>query len=271
MGDRLQSYFSTNNMIFIGILIAGLAIMYVCAIAFKALRIVFAEKKKRLLWLFDGCFGPLMFFILVTGYGCAYSFLHLPVLSPDALERAFGILLFINAGWVILNVGKGALIALFRVVSRNVMRIYTIACLIAASAVIIALYSQFYPALIVSAILAILFVLLVNNITRIAPEIRPGQDETSPRRLIMTHIYIATSETDEAVKRALQAIREAIEATEGAEKCPYASLAGFTHGAFDILIRYYISIPERLDEVRQEVNLAIIRKLRDINIKMSER
>jgi small-conductance mechanosensitive channel len=270
MGKWLQSYFNTDNLIFLGILIAGVAIIYVCTIALKSMRMILVEKKRDLVWLLDGCFGPLMFFILATAYGCAYSFLRLPMLSLDALERTLGILLFIDAGWAILNVGKGTLIALFKVVSQSVMRIYTIVCLIVISAVIIALYYQFYSALILGAIIAILFVLLVNEITRIAPEIRPRQEETLPRRLIMTHIYIATSETDEAVKRALQAIKEAIEATDGTEKSPYASLAGFTHGAFDILIRYYISVPEKLDEVKQEVNLAIIRKLRDINIKLSE-
>lgn len=271
MGKWFWSYINSDNLIFVGILSAGVAVMYLCTIAFKALRMILAEKKRNILWLFDGCFGPCMFFVLTTAYSGAYSFLRIPALSTAAIEQTFGILLYVNAGWLILSLGKRVLIVLFKVVSQNTMRIYTIAWLVGIGVGIIVLYYRFYAALIFSAIVAIVFIVLVNEITRIAPEIRLGQEETSPRRLIMTHIYIATSETDEAVKRALQAIKQAIETVDGTEKGPYASLAGFTRGAFDILVRYYISVPEKLDEIKQEVNLAIIRTLKDINVKLSER
>jgi|GEM_PF-2715394 len=264
-------YFSLTNLIFVGILIAGFAIMYVCAIALKALRAVIAEKKKYLLLLFDGLFGPFMMFVVITAYSCAYTFLRLPFVSADMLGRTPGILLLINAGWLLMSGGEKAFITILKVINQKILTIYSIICIVATAMIIVILYYEVYPALILSLILAAIFIMLVNEITRIAPELHTGSEQLSSRRLIITHIYIATSETDEAVKRAIQAIKQAIEATEGTEKQPYASLTGFTHGAFDILVRYFITTPEELDQIKQQVNLAIIRKLGDINVKLSAR
>jgi hypothetical protein len=271
MNGWLNYYFNTSNLIFIGILFAGFVIMYLCTIALKALRALVADSRKGLLWLFDGFFGPLMMFIAVTAYSIAYSFLKLPFLSSSMIERTPGILLFINGGWLLLSGGKHSLIRIFRVLNQKFLTVYMIGCVLATGAVIALLYYQYYPALLLSAVVTVVFILLVIEITRIAPEIRPGAEGATPRRLIMTHIYLATSETDEAVKRAVHAIKEAIESIDGTEKGPYASLAGFTHGAFDILVRYYVTVPEKVDQIKQEVNLSIIKKLRDINIKLSER
>jgi small-conductance mechanosensitive channel len=271
MGAWFDAYVTTDNLIFLGILLAGFVAMYFCAIALKALRALVIENNKDLLWLFDGFFAPLMLFIVITAYSIAYSFLKLPFISPDMIERTPGILLLVNAGWVFVRGGKHMLMRIFKVLNQKVLRYYMAGCVVITGVVIALMHYRHYPALVASAIMAVIFILLVIEVTRIAPEIRSGAEDAAPRRLIMTHIYLATSETDEAVKRAIQAIKEAIEATDGTEKGPYASLAGFTHGAFDILIRYYISMPDKLDQVKQEVNLNIIKKLRDINIKLSER
>lgn len=267
----LEYYLSTDNLIFIGIMIAGFAVMYVCTVGLKALRIVVSEKRQNLLLLFDALFGPVMFFVMITAYSCAYTFLRVPFLSPHMLERTPGILLLVNAGWLLLSVGKKLLITIFKVLNQRLLAVYTVACLVVVGAIILLIYHQYYPAMILSAILTVLFILLVNEITQIAPELQTHQDQLSSRRLIISHIYIATSETDDAVKRAIHAIKEAIDATEGTEKGSYAALTGFTHGAFDLLVRYYIESPENLDQIKQEVNLAIIRKLRDIDVKLSER
>lgn len=213
--------------------------------------------------------GPFMFFIFNAAYGLGYFYLTIPEPAHQILEISVNILFVINLAWLFYRGVTIVFVRSFKAVVPQHLKILKIAITVASVVALVVLFRNHPVALLFSVVIALLFMFIIHRVILTVPAPPLTRKVAVTKKLITTHLYIATSETDESVMRAIGLIREAISEAEGTGEDARASLSGFTTGAFDIVIRYYVTQPQEIDQIKERVNLNIIKKIRDSGIKLS--
>jgi hypothetical protein len=268
MNTITEKILAAGNLYFILIIGAAIFINYLIVFLMKAITANIDEKKANKLWIINIVKGPFMILIINAGYGFGYSYLELPLSMRPALGNTTNILWVINLGWLAFNSVHGIVVRLFKAVPVGTIRFINFFVICIWTILIFILFRGQYIALLIAIAWSVVFIFVIQKF--IVTVHRPAitKKVVIPKRLIMTHIYLASSETDEAVARALKFIKEAIQEVKGTEDNPRATLSGFTKGGFDILIKYFVIEPENMEQIKERVNLNII-KLNQGNIKLS--
>jgi len=268
MGDAVNILFSVSNLYFILLMVAAIVINYLISTLINTARLLIERKNSNIISIINSITGPLLMFFLNAAYGIGYDYLSLPLSLEASLKHSPAILLIINGLWLAINIIPELLMKIFKALTPVKIKLIKRGLILAGLILIIILFYAHYVAILASALLAVIFFLIAQKITLI-PKPTFAEKATIPKRLITTHLYISTKETHESVKQAIELIKSSICEIENTGENPRASLSGFTPGAFDILIQYYITAPEKIDEVKELVNLNIIKKLNEKNINFS--
>lgn len=266
INEIIATIFVVNNLYFLLIMFATILFAYLIAVILNTFEIVVEESKPILRWIIVFLSLPFLMFIFNVGYGIGYPFLSLPPAWKNALNHSVSIVLIINGMLLIFNV-----ISLFYVIKKLKFRIIRTVQIIYAVCCIGILFLLFYTnlgALIFSFALTVLFFFGSQRLLSIRkPKII--EKPVIPKRLIITHIYPSITESHEKITEAIKLIKEAISEIPGTGDIAQVSASGFTPGAIDLLIKYYIIDSEKLEEIKSEVNLNIIKKLNEKNIKLA--
>lgn len=268
MSGNIEAILSIGNLYFLLIMLAAILITYFISILLNNIIFFVENKQPSILWIFYSISGPFLMFILNAAYGIGYYYLTLPSTLKNLLEHSVNILLIINLGWLVINFIPTLLLKIVQALSFKMARIIRIFLTVFWVILIILLFYTQYIALIFGTIVATLFSLIVQKIIS-APKPKLREKVVIPKKLVMTHLYISTAETHQTVSEAVNLIKEAINEIDGTGDNPHASLSAFKPGAFDILIKYDIKNVEKIGEIKEKVNLNIIKKLNDRNIKFS--
>lgn len=203
--------------------------------------------------------------VFVTGYSLAYNFLTLPFWY-DLLSRSALFLTYLTFSWFLVNLIT-VLFSLFVVKGIKLIRTLLIVIFLFVSSV---LFLSTPLVLAIGAVLAVLFYFLIH---RIASLPTPGfvqlvdEHKTYPR-LIQIHLFLSPKMTGEKIERTLNLIKEAIADIKGTGEERTAIFCGFAPSGLDILIKYYIVDHARLDQIKNDVNLTIVKKLNEAGIEL---
>ena len=178
------------------------------------------------------------------------------------------IFLFINIGWFLFKLIPTLLLKVFRALHGNVIKFTKILIVLLWAILLIVFYAPQYIALLVGAALALMFAFIADKLITM-PKPRIIKPAVIPKKIVITHIYISTKMTHEAVSQAIQLIKEAINEIEGTGEEPQVSLSAFKPGAFDIVVKYTVLKAEIVSTIKEKVNINIIKKLNENNIELS--
>lgn len=264
---QTQAVVSTNNLFFLLIMLAGVFLSYLAALAIDILSRFLEAKKYRTGWIFDIALLPFLMFILNISYGIAYSFLALPPGWKYAIENSPAIVLFINLMWLIHNVFQSLIFNWASRLPHRIKRLLQFFIVFVLAAFLVIIFYQTFTAVMISAGISLLFYLIID---RIAAMQKPKVVEQPfiPRKMVISHIFISGVETHDRISDAIELIKAAIIEVPDTGKDPQVMLSGFVPGAFDLMIKYFIDKADNFDSVRNEVNLNIIRHLNNYGIKI---
>ncbi len=268
MASTLNILFSINNLYFILLMVAAIVINYLISTLLNTTRLFMEKKKPGLISIIDSISGPLLMFFLNAAYGIGYDYLSLPLSFEIYLRHSPSILLIINGLWLAYNIIPELLIKIFKALTPAKVKFIKRGLVLASLILIIILFHAHYIAILASVFVAIIFFFIAQKIA-VIPKPSFAEKVVVPKRLITMHLYISTKETHDSVKQAIDLVKNSISEIQNTGENPRVSLSGFTPGAFDILIQYYIMDPERIDEIKEQVNLNIIKKLKEEKVQFS--
>jgi hypothetical protein len=266
--SQTKGLVTANNLIFILVLCAGVFLTYLAALAIDALGSVLEEKRPRAIWLLDAATHPFLMFILNIAIGVGLGFAYLPAAWRQVVDPLPTIILFINLLWFGYNLLQSFVINILRNIADRIKKAILIVAILAMVLLLIVLFYQSYAALITSALLSLLFALIIQKIVAMRKPKLVGK-VVIPKKMVISHIYISTGETHDKVSSAIDLIKQAMAEVPDIGKDPQASLSGFVPGAFDVLVKYFIEKPENFDAKKNDVNLNIVKKLNENGIKIS--
>jgi len=168
--------------------------MYLLAMLLNTLQQVIEAKQRSLLWIFEGLEKPLLMLLLNTAYILGSSSMKIPFISSVQIDHTLDILLLMNIAWFSITLGTSILVTIFKALPRQIIKYFAGALVIIWIIVITALHLPYYPALIMGALFGGLFMFLAARASDMAPRQRIASQEVISKRLIITHIYISTSE-----------------------------------------------------------------------------
>jgi hypothetical protein len=266
--DQAKGLVSADNLFFILILCAGVFLAYLATLGIDALATLLEDKKPRAIWVLDAATQPFLMFILNVAVGIGLGFARLPPSWRAVTEPLPTIILFINLLWFIYNFLQTFVLNVLRRMADRWKKTILTAAILAMVILVIVVFYQTYAALITSALLSLLFVLIIQKIVAMRKPKLVGK-VVIPKKMVISHVYISTSETHDKVSGAIDLIKRAIGEIPDIGKDPQVSLSGFVPGAFDVMVKYFIEQPENFDGKKNDVNINIIKKLNENGIKIS--
>jgi hypothetical protein len=266
--NQAKGFVSSDNLIFILILCAGVFVTYLAALAIDALASVLEEKRPRAIWLLDAATHPFLMFILNIAIGVGLGFAYLPPNWRAVVDPLPTIILFINLLWFGYNFLQFFVINVLRRLADRMKKAILIMAILIMVLLLIVLFYQSYTALITSALLSLLFALIIQKIVAMRKP-KLVDKVVIPKKMVISHVYISTAETHDKVSSAIELIKQAMVEVPDIGKDPQAMLSGFVPGAFDVMVKYFIERPENFDAKKNDVNLNIIKKLNENGIKIS--
>ncbi len=265
---RSRAVVSSNNLLFLLILLAGIFMTYMAALAIDIFSRYLEDKKYRAGWIFDIALQPFLMFILNISYGIAFTFLALPPAWKNAIDNSPAIVLFINLMWLIYNVFQSLIFNWAARLPNRIKRLLQFFIVLILASVLVILFYQSITAVMTSAGITLLFVLIIDRIV-IMRKPKVVEKPFIPKKMVISHIFISGVETHDRIAGAIELIKAAIVEVPNTGKDPAVTLSGFVPGAFDLMIKYFIDKADMYDQVRNEVNLNIIRHLNERGIKIN--
>lgn len=265
---RSKAVVSSNNLLFLLILLAGIFLTYMAALAIDIFSRYLEDKKYRAGWIFDIALQPFLMFILNISYGIAFTFLALPPAWKNAIDNTPAIVLFINLMWLIYCVFQSLIFNWAARLPNRIKRLLQFFIVLVLAAVVVIIFYQSITAVMTSAGISLLFLLIIDRIV-IMRKPKVVEKPFIPKKMVVSHIFISGVETHDRIAGAIELIKAAIVEVPNTGKDPVVTLSGFVPGAFDLMIKYFIEKAERFDQVRNEVNLNIIRHLNERGIKIN--
>ncbi len=265
---RSKAVVSSNNLLFLLILLAGIFMTYMAALAIDIFSRYLEDKKYRAGWIFDIALQPFLMFILNLSYGIAFTFLALPLAWKNAIDNSPAIVLFINLMWLIYNVFQSLIFNWAARLPNRIKRLLQFFIVLILASVLVILFYQSITAVMTSAGITLLFVLIIDRIV-IMRKPKVVEKPFIPKKMVISHIFISGIETHDRIAGAIELIKAAIIEVPNTGKDPAVTLSGFVPGAFDLMIKYFIDKADMYDQVRNEVNLNIIRHLNERGIKIN--
>jgi hypothetical protein len=266
--NQAKTLLSSNNLLFILILLAGVFLTYLAALAIDTLGNLLEEKRPRAIWLLDAATQPFLMFILNFAVGVGYGFVNIPATWRTVADPLPTIILFINLLWFVYNFLQSFIFNVLRRMADRMKKIILFTVILAMVVLVIVLFYQSYVALIASALLALLFVLIIQKVVAMRKP-KLVDKVVIPKKMVISHVYISTTETHDKVSGAIELIKQAMAEIPDIGKDPQATLSGFVPGAFDVMVKYFIERPDKFDAKKNDVNLNIIKKLNENGIKIS--
>jgi hypothetical protein len=266
--ELTKSVVSASNLWFVLILLAGIFLTYLVAMAIETLVQYIEDRNPRAVWVLDTATQPFLMFILSVSYGIGFTFLVLPGTWKMSIDASPTIILLINFFWLAFNFLQILITSVARRWSDKLKRAILAVIVVIFAIITIVLFYQSYVAILVSALFALFFVFIIEKIiSSRKPKI--VEKVVIPKKMVISHIYLSTSEPHDRVSGAIDLIKEAIVEIPGADKDPQVTLSSFLPNAFDLMVKYFILKPEKFEELKNTVNLNIIKKLNEKGIKIS--
>jgi hypothetical protein len=266
--SQAKGLLSSNNLVFILILCAGVFMTYLAAMAIDALGSMLENRRPRAIWLMDAATQPFLMFIMNVAIAVGLGFAVLPLSWRPVVEPLPAIMLFINLLWFGYNLWQSFVLNVLRRMADRAKKTILIATILAMILLLIVIFYQAYIALVTSALISLFLVLVIQKIVTLRKP-KLVEKVVIPKKMVISHVYISTSETHDKVSGAIALIRQAIAEIPDIGKDPQATLSGFVPGAFDVVVKYFIERPENFDGKKNDVNLNIIKKLNENGIKIS--
>jgi hypothetical protein len=260
--------FSTGSLYFFLIQCAAIFLAYMVSVITGSLSNIVEDKNPRVSWIVDALTPALLMFIMCIGYGIGFDYLPLPALLTTALEPSRTIILFITLGILFTQFLPAMFLRMMRNFTASSARMIQAGIGIICTFIVILMYVSQVKALVLSLICGIVFYLItVWMLSKPKPKVM--QQPVIPKRMVISHIYISTSESHENIEKSIRLIRDAITETVGTGDSPQVSPSGFIPGAVDVIIKYFIMDASMMEQVKSKVNLNILKKLSDHSIKMA--
>uniref|UniRef100_A0A7C4XG24 Mechanosensitive ion channel MscS C-terminal domain-containing protein n=1 Tax=candidate division WOR-3 bacterium TaxID=2052148 RepID=A0A7C4XG24_UNCW3 len=258
--------FLINNLYFLLIIIGAILFVYILAIFLNNLRRTAGENNQNIGSIVEILSFPFLVFILSSCYGIGFLFLKLPSSWKDALSATPAIVLIISGMAFIFNI-----ISFILKVGPNLKIkriIQTTFCGFCIGILIYCFYKNL-AGLIFSLALSAVFFFVVYKFLKFR-KIAETEKPVITGQLVITHIYPSSAVFQERIKEAMEIIKEAISETPGTGEVLQILASDFTPRGIDLQIKYYITDRQNFDEVKSKVNLNIIKKLNERNIKLTD-
>lgn len=265
---QTQTVVSLDNLFFLLIILAGIFLTYLAALAIDIFSRYLEDKKYRAGWIFDIALQPFLMCILNISYGIAFTFLALPPAWKNAIDNTPAIVLFINLMWLIYGVFQSLIFNWAARLPNRIKRLLQFFIVLVLAAVVVIIFYQSITAVMTSAGISLLFLLIIDRIV-IMRKPKVVEKPFIPKKMVVSHIFISGVETHDRIAGAIELIKAAIIEVPNTGKDPVVTLSGFVPGAFDLTIKYFIDKIDQFDAVRNEVNLNIIRHLNNHGIKIN--
>ncbi len=261
-----EMVFSLGNFMFLGFLVLGFAGAWLLSILFAVVERYLETRWPPSKKILDVVTQPILMLILVTAYAIGSAFLTLPGAWLDSFSGAGQYLTYLTFSWFAVNL-VAVLLARLTVKGARFLRLALFVVLIVLFSL---LFLANWPALIAGVILAALFYILVYRISSLpSPGFVQLAGEHKPYpRLIQVHLYLGLKTTGDNIEQAIALIKEAITTVNGTGAEKSAIFSGFAPTGLDIMIKYYIVDLAHLDQVKNDVNLTIVKKLNAAGIEL---
>ncbi len=261
-----ETIFSPGNFIFLGILIVASIATWFLSILLNIVDRYLETRWSPSKRVLDVITQPVLMLVFVTGYALAHPFITLPGLWSEAFGKAAQLLTLITLSWFLVNLITNIVARLNVALARFLRYLLTI-ILLSLSAL---LFIYHVPAIIVGGFFALIFYLLIQQISSLPPPgfARLDTEKKIYPRIIQSHLFLGTKTTGEKIEQALNLIKEAIGEVDGTGQDKSALFSGFAPSGLDILIKYYIIDYQRIDQIKNDVNLKIIKKLNEAGIEL---
>ncbi|HEX7319069.1 MAG TPA: hypothetical protein VF399_01780 [bacterium] len=268
MIKSFEQLFSTGSLYFFLIQCAAIFLAYMVSVITSSLSNIIEDKNPRISWIVDALTPALLMFIMCIGYGIGYDYLSFPSLLKMALEPSRTIILFITLGVLLTQFLPAMLLKTVKSFTASGARMIQAGIGIIYTIIIILMYIDLVKALVLSLFCGIIFYLITVWMLS-KPKPRVMQQPVIPKKLVISHVYISTTETHENIEKSVRLIREAITETVGTGDSPQVSPSGFIPGAVDIILKYFVMDASQMEQIKSKVNLNIIKKLSEHTIKMA--
>ncbi|MEO0226084.1 MAG: hypothetical protein ABIL05_03930 [candidate division WOR-3 bacterium] len=264
--DTAETVFSGGNFIFLGLMVVSFIVTWIISLLFVIVERYLEDRwppSKKILSIIT---QPILMLILVTGYALAQTFLVLPIRLYEPFGQASQFLTYLTFSWFLINLLTVLISSLTPKGARFIHYLLIIIFLFLVSLIFI----NRWLVLLIGGILAVIFYLLVYKISSLpAPSFVQLADEKKVYpRLIQMHIYLNLKTTGEKIEQALGLIKEAIGEVSGTGEEKNVIFNGFASDGLDIMVKYYIVDIPHLDQIKNDVNLRIVKKLNEAGVQL---
>ena len=258
--------FSLGNFIFLGFLVLGFMVAWLLSILFAVVERYLETRWPPSKKILDVVTQPILMLVLVTGYAIGNAFLTLPGSWLEWFSGAAQYLTYLTFSWFLVNL-LSVLLARLTVKGARFLRFVLIVVFVVLFSL---LFLGNWPALVAGVILAVLFYILVYRISSLPSPgfVQLAGEHKAYPRLIQIHLYLGLKTTGDKIEQAISLIKDAVATVNGTGDEKSAIFSGFAPTGLDIMIKYYIVDLAQLDQVKNDVNLTIVKKLNAAGIEL---